>query len=38
VWIGAALVLVGALASLAIPRHPRRAEAEQLEPAFENAA
>jgi EmrB/QacA subfamily drug resistance transporter len=38
VWIGAALVLVGAVASFAIPHHPRRAEAEQLEPAFENAA
>jgi MFS family permease len=38
VWIGAALVFVGALASFAIPRHPRRAEAEQLEPAFEQAA
>jgi hypothetical protein len=38
VWIGAALVFVGALASFAIPRQSRRAEAEQLEPAFEQAA
>jgi EmrB/QacA subfamily drug resistance transporter len=38
VWVGAAIVLAGALASFAIPHHPRRREAEQLEPAFEQAA
>jgi EmrB/QacA subfamily drug resistance transporter len=38
VWVGAAIVLAGAIASFAIPHHPRRVEAETLEPAFEPAA
>src|SRR6266540_2758428 len=38
VWVGAAIVLAGAVASFAIPHHPRRHEAESLEPAFEQAA
>src|SRR6266542_2695690 len=38
IWVGAGVVLAGAVASFAIPHHPRRHEAEQLEPAFEQAA
>jgi EmrB/QacA subfamily drug resistance transporter len=38
VWVGAAIVLAGSLASFAIPHHPRRHEAEALEPALEQAA
>jgi hypothetical protein len=39
VWIGAAVVAAGAVASFLIPnRAKRRQEAEQLEPAFEPAA
>jgi EmrB/QacA subfamily drug resistance transporter len=38
VWVGAAIVLVGAAASFAIPRRVRSREAEQLEPALEHAA
>jgi EmrB/QacA subfamily drug resistance transporter len=38
VWVGAAIVLAGALASFAIPHHPRRHQVEELEPAFEQAA
>jgi EmrB/QacA subfamily drug resistance transporter len=38
VWVGAALVLVGAIASFAIPNRPRLAAADQLEPALEHAA
>jgi EmrB/QacA subfamily drug resistance transporter len=38
VWVGAAIVLAGALASFAIPHHPRRAKVEELEPALEQAA
>jgi EmrB/QacA subfamily drug resistance transporter len=38
VWVGAIVVLAGAVASFAIPHRPRRQEAEALEPAFEHAA
>src|SRR5438067_1629230 len=38
VWVGAAIVLAGAVASFAIPHHPRRAAVAELEPAFEPAA
>jgi EmrB/QacA subfamily drug resistance transporter len=38
VWVGAIVVLAGAVASFAIPRRPRRREAEVLEPALETAA
>ena len=38
VWIGAAVVLAGALAAFLIPGQPRRQEAEQLEPTFEGSA
>src|SRR5262245_51103313 len=38
VWIGAAVVAAGAVASFLIPKRGRPQEAEQLEPAFEAAA
>jgi EmrB/QacA subfamily drug resistance transporter len=38
VWIGAVVVLAGALAAFLIPGRPRGQEAERLEPVFENAA
>jgi EmrB/QacA subfamily drug resistance transporter len=38
VWIGAAVVLAGAVAAFLIPGRPRGQEAERLEPVFENAA
>jgi EmrB/QacA subfamily drug resistance transporter len=38
VWIGAAVVAVGALAAFAITRTPRRGKVVALEPALENAA
>jgi EmrB/QacA subfamily drug resistance transporter len=38
VWIGAVVVLAGAVAAFLIPRRPRRQEAERLEPVFESAA
>jgi hypothetical protein len=38
VWVGAAIVAAGAIASFAIPSHPRRQQAEELEPALEHAA
>jgi EmrB/QacA subfamily drug resistance transporter len=38
VWIGAIVVLAGAVAAFAIPNRPRRHEAEVLEPALERAA
>src|SRR6266511_2831508 len=38
VWIGAAIVLAGALAAFLIPGKPRQAEVEQLAPAYEPAA
>ncbi len=38
VWIGAAIVLVGAVAAFLIPQQKRRAETVELEPAYEAAA
>ena len=38
VWIGAAVVLAGALAAFAIPSRPRRAQVDEFEPAYEAAA
>ncbi len=38
VWVGAAVVLLGAVAAFAIPNQPRRQEVEALEPALEHAA
>ncbi len=38
VWIGAGVVLAGALAAYAIPGRPKPARAETLEPALEQAA
>jgi EmrB/QacA subfamily drug resistance transporter len=38
VWVGAAIVLLGAVAAFAIPRRRRVAEVEQLRPEFEAAA
>jgi MFS family permease len=38
VWVGAAIVGVGALAALAIPRRTRTAAAEELRPAYDAAA
>ena len=38
IWIGAAIVLLGAVAAFAIPRRRRVAEVEQLRPEFEAAA
>jgi EmrB/QacA subfamily drug resistance transporter len=38
VWIGAAIVLAGAVAAFLIPGRPRGQEAERLEPAYEAAA
>jgi EmrB/QacA subfamily drug resistance transporter len=38
VWIGAAIVLAGAVAAFLIPGRPRAQEAERLEPAYEAAA
>jgi MFS family permease len=38
VWIGAVVVLAGAVAAFLIPGRPSGQEAERLEPAFENAA
>ena len=38
VWIGAAVVLAGALAAFAIPGRPRPERIETLEPVFEQAA
>jgi EmrB/QacA subfamily drug resistance transporter len=38
VWVGAALVAVGSVAAFAIGTRPRRAEAEELEPALDLAA
>ena len=38
VYVGAAIVAVGALASFAIPTRKRRARVEEYEPALENAA
>ena len=38
VWIGAAVVLAGAVAAFLIPGRPQRQETEQLEPVFDGAA
>jgi len=38
VWVGAAIVAAGAVASFAIPSRQRRQRVEELEPAFEPAA
>jgi EmrB/QacA subfamily drug resistance transporter len=38
VWVGAAVVALGAVAALAIPRRKRAAEVVELEPAYEAAA
>jgi hypothetical protein len=37
-WIGAAIVLLGAVAAFMIPHRRRAAEAEALEPAYAEAA
>jgi hypothetical protein len=37
VWIGAAVVAMGAVAAFLIPKRARRQEAEELEPVFEPA-
>ena len=38
IWIGAAIVLLGAVASFAIPQRRRQAEAVAGEPAYAEAA